>query len=88
MCGLRGKRRQHDELGRLATWKYAAVPSGERRGWTRTSSRSILRVRDLYKKEGGKVPDLILNLNWAYAGCLFPAFAVAMELELQKHSPT
>ena len=41
----------------------------------------FLRVRDLYKKEGGKFPDPILNLSWAYADASHPSLSqVAMEL--------
>jgi len=41
----------------------------------------FLRVRALYKKDGGKFPDPILNLSWAYADAAHPPLSqVAMEI--------
>ena len=34
-----------------------------------------MRVRDLYRKEGGKFPDPILNLTWPYTEPEHPALA-------------
>ncbi len=67
---------------RWVTWKYAAVPPpGEGRLDQDIVAQIFLRVRDLYKKEGGKFPDAILNLNWAYADAEHPPLAqAAMEV--------
>src|ERR1700758_1840776 len=67
---------------RWVTWKYAAVPPpGDARLDQDIVAQIFLRVRDLYKKEGGKFPDPILNLNWAYADAAHPPLSqVAMEL--------
>jgi len=67
---------------RWVTWKYAAVPPpGEARLDQDIVADIFLRVRDLYKKEGGKFPDPILNLSWAYADAAHPSLSqVAMEL--------
>ncbi len=67
---------------RWVTWKYAAVPPpGEARLDQDIVAQIFLRVRDLYKKEGGKFPDPILNASWAYADSAHPSLAqVAMEL--------
>ncbi len=67
---------------RWVTWKYAAVPPpGEARLDQDIIAQIFLRVRDLYKKEGGKFPDPILNLSWAYADAAHPSLSqVAMEL--------
>ena len=67
---------------RWVTWKYAAVPPpGEARLDQDIVAQIFLRVRDLYKKEGGKFPDAILNLSWAYADVEHPPLAqAAMEL--------
>jgi formate dehydrogenase major subunit len=67
---------------RWVTWKYAAVPPpGEARLDQDIVAQIFLRVRDLYKKDGGKFPDPILNLSWAYADAAHPSLAqVAMEL--------
>jgi len=67
---------------RWVTWKYAAVPPpGDARLDQDIVAQIFLRVRDLYKKEGGKFPDPILNLSWAYADASHPSLSqVAMEL--------
>jgi formate dehydrogenase major subunit len=67
---------------RWVTWKYAAVPPpGEARLDQDIVAQIFLRVRALYKKEGGKFPDPILNLSWAYADAEHPPLAqAAMEL--------
>ncbi|HWO31226.1 MAG TPA: formate dehydrogenase-N subunit alpha, partial [Candidatus Acidoferrum sp.] len=67
---------------RWVTWKYAAVPPpGQARLDQDIVAQIFLRVRDLYKKDGGKFPDPILNLNWAYADAVHPPLSqVAMEL--------
>jgi formate dehydrogenase major subunit len=67
---------------RWVTWKYAAVPPpGNARLDQDIVAEIFLRVRDLYKKEGGKFPDPVLNLSWAYADAAHPPLSqVAMEL--------
>jgi formate dehydrogenase major subunit len=67
---------------RWVTWKYAAVPPpGDARLDQDIVAQIFLRVRDLYKKEGGKFPDPILNLSWTYGDASHPSLAqVAMEL--------
>ena len=53
--------------GRLLQWKNVAVPTpGECRLDQDIVSEIFLKVRELYKKEGGKFPDPILNLTWSY----------------------
>jgi formate dehydrogenase major subunit len=67
---------------RWVTWKYAAVPPpGQARLDQDIIAQIFLRVRDLYKKNGGKFPDPILNCSWAYADAAHPSLAqVAMEV--------
>jgi formate dehydrogenase major subunit len=67
---------------RWVTWKYAAVPPpGQARLDQDIIAQIFLRVRDLYKQDGGKFPDPILNLSWAYADASHPSLSqVAMEL--------
>jgi formate dehydrogenase major subunit len=67
---------------RWVTWKYAAVPPpGDARLDQDIVAQIFLRVRNLYKKEGGKFPDPILNASWAYADAEHPPLSqVAMEL--------
>ena len=67
---------------RWVTWKYAAVPPpGQARLDQDIVAQIFLRVRDLYKKEGGKFPDPILNATWAYADASHPSLSqIAMEV--------
>jgi formate dehydrogenase major subunit len=52
---------------RWLQWKNVAVPTpGECRLDQDIVSDIFLKVRELYKKEGGKFPDPILNLAWPY----------------------
>jgi len=52
---------------RWLQWKNVAVPTpGECRLDQDIISDIFLKVRELYKKEGGKFPDPILNLTWPY----------------------
>jgi formate dehydrogenase major subunit len=53
---------------RWLVWKNAAVPPpGQARLDQDIVAQIFLKVRDLYKSEGGKFPDPILNVTWAYA---------------------
>ncbi|HEX8814309.1 MAG TPA: molybdopterin dinucleotide binding domain-containing protein, partial [Terriglobales bacterium] len=67
---------------RWVTWKHAAVPTpGEARLDQDIIAQIFLKVRALYKKEGGRFPDPILNLTWNYADAEHPALTqIAMEL--------
>jgi formate dehydrogenase major subunit len=52
---------------RWLQWKYVAVPPpGNAKVDQEILARIFLKVRELYQKEGGKFPDPILNLTWAY----------------------
>jgi formate dehydrogenase major subunit len=52
---------------RWVTWKYAAVPPpGDARLDQDILAQIFVKVRELYKKEGGKFPDPILNATWSY----------------------
>jgi formate dehydrogenase major subunit len=53
---------------RWVLWKNTAVPSpGDARLDQAIVAQIFLKVRELYKKEGGKFPDPILNLTWNYS---------------------
>ncbi len=53
--------------GRWAQWRYKAVhPVGESKSDLDILDLLFHEIRDLYKKEGGKFPDPILNANWNY----------------------
>jgi formate dehydrogenase major subunit len=67
---------------RWLKWKYVAVPPpGDAKLDQEILARIFVRVRDLYKAEGGKFPDPILNLSWAYTVATNPSFSeVAKEI--------
>jgi len=67
---------------RWLQWKYAALqPPGKAKVDQEILARIFLRVRELYQKEGGKFPDPIFNLSWAYSDPNNPPFAeVAKEI--------
>ncbi len=52
---------------RWLQWKYVALPTpGNCKVDQEIVARIFLKVRELYRQEGGKFPDPILNLSWAY----------------------
>ena len=67
---------------RWLQWKYAAVPSpGNAKLDQEILARIFLKTRELYQKEGGKFPDPILAVNWAYTTPGNPSLAeVAKEI--------
>jgi formate dehydrogenase major subunit len=67
---------------RWLIWKNAAVPTpGQCRLDQEILATIYLKVRELYKKEGGKFPDPVLNATFAYTTPYSPSLAeVAKEL--------
>ena len=67
---------------RWLVWKNAAVPPpGQCRIDQDILAQIFLKVRDLYKTEGGKFPDPILNLTWPYTEPEHPSLSeVAKEV--------
>ena len=67
---------------RWLQWKNAALPPpGQARLDQDVLAQIFLKVRGLYQKEGGKFPDPILNLTWAYTDPLHPSLSeVAKEV--------
>ena len=67
---------------RWLQWKNAALPlPGEARLDQEILAHIFLRVRDLYRAEGGKFPDPILNATWSYTNPYNPSLAeVAREI--------
>lgn len=54
--------------GRWLQWHWpASTPPGEAKLDTWIMAQIFLRVRELYRQEGGAVPEPILNLSWDYA---------------------
>ena len=66
--------------GRMLQWSNAALPlpSGCRVDHG-IVSRIFLKVRELYKKEGGKFPDPVLNLSWPYTTPAVPLLAEVLK---------
>jgi len=67
---------------RWLQWKYVAVPPpGDCRLDQDILAQIFLRIRALYKQEGGKFPDPILKLTWNYTQPEHPSLGeVAKEL--------
>jgi formate dehydrogenase major subunit len=67
---------------RWLQWKNVAVSTpGQAKVDQEILARIFLKVRDLYRKEGGKFPDPIFNLSWAYTTPENPSLAeVAKEI--------
>jgi formate dehydrogenase major subunit len=58
---------------RWLQWKWKALdPPGQSKADQEIIARTFLAVRDLYKKEGGALPDPILNLSWSYPNPVNP----------------
>ena len=54
--------------GRWLQWHWAgATPPGQAKNDVWIMAQLFLRVRELYRTEGGVVPEPILNLTWDYA---------------------
>ncbi len=68
--------------GRWAQWKHPALPATEGiRDGSYIIAQLFLRIRELYKKEGGAFPDPILNLTWDYSSADNPPLEeVAQEI--------
>jgi formate dehydrogenase major subunit len=67
---------------RWLQWKNVAVPPpGDCRLDQDIIAQIFLRVKDLYKKDGGKFPDPILSLTWPYTDPQHPSLSeVAREV--------
>jgi formate dehydrogenase major subunit len=65
---------------RWLLWKNAAVPTpGDCRLDQAIVAQIFLKIRDLYKKDGGKFPDPILKLTWAYTTPMNPSLAEVLK---------
>jgi formate dehydrogenase major subunit len=67
---------------RWLQWKYAALPPpGDCKLDQEVVARIFLKLRELYRQEGGKFPDPILNLSWSYTTPESPSLSeVAKEI--------
>jgi len=58
---------------RWLQWKWKAIdPPGQARTDQEVLSRIFLAVRDLYRKEGGALPEAVLNVTWSYTNPVNP----------------
>jgi formate dehydrogenase major subunit len=58
---------------RWLQWKWKALdPPGQAKADQEIVSRIFLAVQALYKKEGGALPDAVLNVSWSYANPINP----------------
>jgi formate dehydrogenase major subunit len=65
---------------RWLIWKNAALPMpGDCRLDQAIVAQIFLKVRELYKKEGGKFPDPVLNLTWNYTVPSSPSLAEVLK---------
>jgi formate dehydrogenase major subunit len=65
---------------RWLQWKNVALPlPGDCRLDQAIVAQIFMKVRDLYKKEGGKFPDPILKLTWSYTDPWNPSLAEVLK---------
>ena len=65
---------------RWLQWKNAALPPpGDCRLDQDIVAQIFLKIRDLYKKDGGKFPDPILKLTWNYTRPTEPSLAEVLK---------
>jgi formate dehydrogenase major subunit len=67
---------------RWIQWKWKAVdPPGEAKPDQEIIARIFLKVRDLYRRDGGTLPEPVLGLNWWYSNPISPSLdEVAKEI--------
>ena len=54
-------------------WKWKAIdPPGQSKTDQEIIARIFLAVRDLYRKEGGALPEQVLNIDWTYTNPAAP----------------
>lgn len=67
------KEGSYTNSGRVIKWKYKAVdPPGDAKDELWIAGQLWMRLKNLYKKEGGKFPDPILNLTWNFQNPYYP----------------
>jgi formate dehydrogenase major subunit len=58
---------------RWIQWKWKALdPPGQGKSDQEILARIFLAVRDLYRKEGGALPEAVANLSWGYSNPVEP----------------
>jgi formate dehydrogenase major subunit len=65
---------------RWMQWKWKAVePPGQAKSDQEILARIFLAVRDLYRKEGGALPEAVLNVDWSYTNPASPDLGEALK---------
>src|SRR5436190_2386572 len=65
---------------RWLTWKWKATdPPGQAKADQEIVSRILFAVQALYKKEGGALPEQVLNVSWPYSNPLNPDLAEVLK---------
>jgi len=65
---------------RWLQWKWKALdPPGQAKADQEILSRMVLAVQGLYRKEGGALPDPVLNVLWSYTNPVNPDFAEVLK---------
>jgi formate dehydrogenase major subunit len=65
---------------RWIQWKWKALdPPGQARSDQEILSRVFLAVRELYRKEGGALPEAVLNIDWSYSNPAAPDLAECLK---------
>ena len=65
---------------RWAQWKWKAIdPPGSAKSDQEILARLVLAVKDLYKKEGGALPEAIAALSWSYTNPAVPDLAEVLK---------
>jgi len=73
VTGFAEERGSFVSSSRLLQWHWEAAPGpGQTRSDLEIMAGLFTRIRDMYKKDGGKFPDPIVNLHWPYANPLEP----------------
>jgi formate dehydrogenase-N alpha subunit len=58
---------------RWLQWKWKALdPPGQAKTDQEILARIFVAVREMYQKEGGALPEQVLNVNWSYSNPLSP----------------
>ncbi len=65
---------------RWLQWKWKALdPPGNAKSDQEILSRIVLEVQNLYRKEGGVVPEAVLNVQWSYSNPTNPDFSEVLK---------
>ena len=65
---------------RWIQWKWKAVdPPGQAKSDQEILARIFLAVRELYRKEGGALPEAVLNVDWSYSNPTSPDLAECLK---------